>query len=66
MTLKQIIKQTLEDIRTKLTDEFDRNFERKAFFDKRWSETKLINKRGSLLMRTGKLRRSIRTLIICW
>lgn len=31
MNFNQIIKQTLEDIRTKLTDEFDRNFERKAF-----------------------------------
>lgn len=63
MTLKQIIKQTLEDVCTKLTDEFDRNFERKAFFDKRWNETKLINKRGSLLMRTGKLRRSIKSRV---
>ena len=63
MTLKQIIKQTLEDVRTKLTDEFDKNFERKAFFDKRWSETKLPNKRGPLMMRSGKLRRSIKSRV---
>lgn len=59
MNLKQIMQQTLEDVRTKLKEEFDKNFERKAFFDKRWNETKLINKRGSLMMRSGKLRRSI-------
>lgn len=63
MNLKQIIKQTLADVRTKLTEEFDKNFERKAFFDKRWSETKLPNKRGSLMMRSGKLRRSIKSRV---
>lgn len=63
MNLKQILKQTFEDVRTKLTDEFDKNFERKAFFDKRWSQTKLPNRRGSLMMRSGKLRRSIKSRV---
>jgi phage gpG-like protein len=56
-----LIKNILTDIRVDLTEEFDSNFERKAFFDKAWESTKLPNRRGSLLMRTGKLRRSIRS-----
>lgn len=45
-------------------DEFDRNFERKAFFDQSWPEVKYPNKKGSLMMRSGKLRRSIRAQIM--
>lgn len=59
MDLKKIMQQTLEDVRAKLADEFDKNFERKAFFDKRWSEAKMVGNRGSLMMRSGKLRGSI-------
>lgn len=49
----------LNDLRVELSDEFDRNFQRKAFFDKPWPPRKM-NGKGSLLMVTGKLRRSIR------
>jgi phage gpG-like protein len=59
--MQDFIKAILSDLRVDLTDEFDRNFERKAFFDKAWDNTKLPNRRGSVLMRTGKLRRSIRS-----
>jgi len=52
-------KKILNDIRVDLSDEFDRNFQRKAFFDKPWPPRKM-NGKGSLLMQTGKLRRSIR------
>lgn len=55
------IKNILSDIRIDLTDEFDKNFERKAFFDKPWENTKIPNRKGSLMMRTGKTRRSIRS-----
>lgn len=55
--LKQKI---LNDIRVELSDEFDRNFQRKAFFDQSWPPRKMRNPKGSLLMVTGKLRRSIR------
>lgn len=55
------IKNILSDIRVDLTDEFDKNFERKAFFDKPWDSTKIPNRRGSVMMRTGKLRRSVRS-----
>ena len=61
MTPKDFLKQTLTDIKVKLGEEFDRNFERKAFFDEKWKSTKLMNYRGSLMMRTGNLRNSIRS-----
>jgi len=50
----------ITDLRVQLLEEFDYNFERKAFFDKSWKETKFPNRRGSLMMRTGALRRSLR------
>lgn len=53
-------RQILNDLRVELSDEFDRNFQRKAFFDLRWPPRKMHNPKGSLLMVTGKLRRSIR------
>ncbi|SDX11154.1 hypothetical protein [Flavobacterium degerlachei] len=59
--MQDFIKNILSDIRIDLTDEFDRNFERKAFFDKPWENSKIPNHKGSLMMRTGKLRRSIRS-----
>jgi len=52
------------DVRVELLDEFDQNFTRKAFFDKPWPEVKMPNKRGSLMMRAGALRRSVRALNI--
>jgi len=55
------IKNILSDVRIELTDEFDKNFERKAFFDKPWENTKIPNRKGSLMMRTGKTRRSVRS-----
>ena len=59
--MQDFIKNILSDIRVDLTDEFDRNFERKAFFDKPWENTSIPNRKGSLMMRTGKLRRSVRS-----
>ena len=55
-------KKILNDLRVELSDEFDRNFQRKAFFDKPWPPRKM-NGKGSLLMQTGKLRRSIRSRV---
>ena len=59
--MQDFIKNILSDVRVELTDEFDKNFERKAFFDKAWETSKIPNHKGSLMMRTGKLRRSIRS-----
>lgn len=56
------LKNALSDIEIDLSDEFSRNFERKAYFTKTWQ------RRGGdyhadkpLLVNTGKLRRSIKT-----
>jgi phage gpG-like protein len=59
--MQDFIKHIISDLRVDLTEEFDSNFERKAFFDKAWESTKLPNRKGSLLMRSGKLRRSMRS-----
>ena len=56
---KDLLKNILTDIKVDLSQEFDKNFERKSFFGKKWPNTKLINKRGSMMARTNALRRSI-------
>ncbi len=60
---QKIFRQLLKDIRVELDDEFDRNFERKAFFNTAWKPAK-YNSDASLLMRTGALRKSLRSQII--
>lgn len=60
--LKNLQQKILKDVSIKLTEEFDRNFERKAFFNTAWKPSK-FNKTGALLLRTGDLRRSIRATI---
>lgn len=55
-----LIKETLKDIRTEALEEFDRNFEREAFFNQKWARRKYNDdKNRGLLIRTGNLRRSI-------
>ncbi len=56
-------KTILKDLQIELTDEFDKNFERKAFFDEAWQDTKWANSKGSLMMRTGAGRKSIKSTI---
>ncbi|MCF0219099.1 MAG: phage virion morphogenesis protein [Muribaculaceae bacterium] len=48
----------LEDMRVELSDEFDRNFERKGFFSDKWKPRAHDYGRGSLLMVSGAMRRS--------
>lgn len=50
--MRDPVKQILKDLSVELLDEFDRNFERKAFFDQPWQERRL-NNRGSLLVVRG-------------
>lgn len=64
MKEKDVIRQSLQDIKVELSEEFDRNFERKAFFDQKWETEKLSNSKGSLMMRTGKTRNSIKSKIV--
>lgn len=63
MDSKQLLKDILSDIRVELLDEFDKNFERKGFFGNRWPPRKFQNNRGTLLMQSGKLRRSIQATV---
>lgn len=60
--MKQFTRQLLQDIKRDLLEKFDRNFESKSFFGKPWSATKL-NKRGTLMMRSGKLSNSIKASV---
>lgn len=62
-TFQHIFKLLLKDIKVELDDEFDRNFERKAFFTTAWKPAK-HNTIGSLMMRTGALRKSLHSSII--
>lgn len=58
------IKKILRDIQVELTDEFDRNFEREAFFSEAWERRRSpIRANGHLLVDSGTLRRSIRSEI---
>ncbi len=43
----QLKRNILSDMRVELAEEFDRNFERKAFFTRKWKPRRL-NRRGSL------------------
>lgn len=57
---KGLEQKITRDLAVELSEEFDRNFERKAFFTEKWEEPKISNGRGSMMNRTGNLRRSIR------
>lgn len=60
--MKDFMSKLLNDLRVELSDEFDKNFERKAFFNKRWKPRK-HGRKGTLMMVTGKLRRSLRSSV---
>lgn len=62
-TYQQIFQNLLKDIKVELDDEFDRNFERKAFFNTQWKSAK-FNTIGSLMIRTGALRKSLQSQVI--
>ena len=59
MDINLFLQNVLSDLRIELKDEFDRNFEKKAFFDQAWKNPKFHNSRGSMMARTNNLRRSI-------
>ena len=61
MNSKDLLHSILSDMRVELSEEFDRNFERKAFFTDKWKKRANPNAKGSLLIVTGTLRRSIRS-----
>lgn len=63
MNFDEFLSNVLNDLRVELADEFDRNFENKSFFGVPWAPTKLNVNKGSLMIRTGDLRRSIRSTV---
>ena len=63
MQENKFLTHILTDIKVKLEAEFKENFTRKAFFNEKWKNTKSPNSRGSLMLRTGNLRNSIRSEI---
>ena len=59
--VKNVIRQSLDDTRVALTDVFDQNFEKRAFFNIKWQRRKGNHKDNPLLIDTGNLRRSIKS-----
>lgn len=58
--ISKIIKRILKDIQVEMGDEFDRNFERQAFFSETWARRKSPTRPGgSILIDSGTLRKSI-------
>lgn len=57
----EFLKELTKDVQVDLTQAFDRNFESKSFFNQKWPAEKYANSRGSQLLRTGKLRRSLKS-----
>lgn len=58
-----LIRNILSDMKVELTEMFDRNFVQKSFFGEKWPPRKDPKAKGSLLIVTGKMRRSIRSAI---
>ena len=66
--MANIYDKILKDAQVKLTSMFDENFRRQGFLGKKWVPTKVskvnkAGKRGSILIVTGQMRRSIRSQI---
>lgn len=58
--IQHILGRILKDIQVEMADEFDRNFEREAFFSEAWQRRKSPMRHGGhILVDTGSLRRSI-------
>ena len=52
--VQKIIRNILSDIRVELSDEFDKNFERQAFFSEAWARRRSGTRAGgSILIDTG-------------
>ncbi|MCD7926654.1 MAG: phage virion morphogenesis protein [Bacteroides sp.] len=63
--IQRFISLTLKDIRVELAEEFDRNFEREAFFCDKWKRRKWNDDESrGLLVSTGALRQSIQAEVV--
>lgn len=62
--INKVIQESLQDIKVELTDEFDRNFQRQAFFSEKWKRRKYdLDPDRAILQNTGALRKSIASVI---
>lgn len=62
--MSDFLNKILKGVKVDLTEDFDRNFERKAFFSGApWKPTKRPVSRGSLLVRTSRMRNSAKSEI---
>lgn len=58
--MRTVLRNIMRDLRVELSDEFDKNFERQAFFSETWQRRKSpLRPGGTTLVDTGALRRSI-------
>lgn len=61
--IDQAMNKLLTGIKVELAEEFDRNFARKAFFSRLWKPRRNTDAKGSLMMISGHLRRSLRAAV---
>ncbi len=66
MDKEKVIKNIAKNVKVELDEEFDKNFERKAFFDRQWAPLSPYYHpmTGSMLLRTGALRKSIHSRLV--
>lgn len=58
--VKQYVRMTLKDVRVEAKEEFDKNFQREAFFNEKWARRKFSDdETRNILTGTGALRQSI-------
>lgn len=55
-----LLKNILTDIKVEVGDMFDQNFARSSFFGDKWAPRKNPKAKNALLIKTGRLRRSLR------
>ena len=62
--MKRFISNTMRDLKVEGRDEFNRNFERQAFFTEAWARRRYDpDPSRSLLIKSGRLRQSIKSRI---
>lgn len=61
--MEKLIDKTLRDVKVELTEEFDRNFERQAFFTEKWQRRQRGGDGRAILTKSGALRKSIHSRI---
>lgn len=57
--VKKVVARILKDIQVEMSDEFDKNFERQAFFSEKWQRRKspIRDEGRAILTDTGALRK---------